>query len=114
MEFVQYYLMPYLVRIEEEFNRKLLREDEFGEYCFLFGLNGFLRGDAKTRPDYGAVPVEDRAGGGVRQIRPVGRHHVFQPQHRFYPCPHDERYAPIGDRRRGAALRVRSSEYDLG
>ena len=52
MEFVQYCLMPYLVRIEEEFNRKLLREDEFGEYYFLFGLNGLLRGDAKTRSEY--------------------------------------------------------------
>lgn len=52
MEFVQYCLMPYLVRIEEEFNRKLLREEEFGEYYFLFGLNGLLRGDAKTRSEY--------------------------------------------------------------
>ena len=52
MEFVQYCLMPYLVRLEEEFNRKLLREDEFGEFYFLFGLNGLLRGDAKTRSEY--------------------------------------------------------------
>lgn len=52
MEFVQYCLMPYLVRLEDEFNRKLLREDEFGEYYFLFGLNGLLRGDAKTRSEY--------------------------------------------------------------
>lgn len=52
MEFVQYCLVPYLVRIEEEFNRKLLLEDEFGEYYFLFGLNGLLRGDAKTRSEY--------------------------------------------------------------
>ena len=52
MEFVQYCLMPYLVRIEEEFNHKLLREEEFGEYYFLFGLNGLLRGDAKTRSEY--------------------------------------------------------------
>lgn len=52
MEFVQYCLLPYLVRLEEEFNRKLLRDDEFGEYYFLFGLNGLLRGDAKTRSEY--------------------------------------------------------------
>ena len=44
--------MPYLARLEEEFNRKLSREDEFGEYYFLFGLNGLLRGDAKTRSEY--------------------------------------------------------------
>lgn len=52
MEFVQYCLLPYLVRIEEEFNRKLLRDDEFSDYYFLFGLNGLLRGDAKTRSEY--------------------------------------------------------------
>lgn len=52
MEFVQYCLMPYLVRIEEEFNRKLLRNDEFDAYYFLFSLNGLLRGDAKTRSEY--------------------------------------------------------------
>lgn len=52
MEFVTYCLMPYLVRIEEEFNRKLLVHDEQGEYYFLFGLNALLRGDAKTRSEY--------------------------------------------------------------
>lgn len=52
MEFVTYCLMPYLVRIEEEMNRKMLRSDEFGQYYFLFGVNGLLRGDAKTRSEY--------------------------------------------------------------
>jgi HK97 family phage portal protein len=52
MEFVRYCLMPYLVRLEEEFNRKLLRHDEFGEYYYLFALNGLLRGDAKTRSEF--------------------------------------------------------------
>lgn len=52
MEFVTYCLMPYLVRIEEELNRKMLRSDEFGDYYFLFGVNGLLRGDAKTRSEY--------------------------------------------------------------
>lgn len=52
MEFVRYCLMPYLVRLEEEFNRKLLRHDEFDEYYYLFALNGLLRGDAKTRSEF--------------------------------------------------------------
>lgn len=52
MEFVQYCLMSYLIRLEEEFNRKLLRDDEFEEYYFLFSLGGLLRGDAKTRSEY--------------------------------------------------------------
>ena len=52
MEFVQYCLMPYINNLESEFNRKLLRDDEFDEYYFRFGLNGLLRGDAKTRSEY--------------------------------------------------------------
>ena len=52
MEFVRYCLMPYLVRLEEEFNRKLLREDEFGEYNYFFSLNGLLRGEVKTRSEF--------------------------------------------------------------
>ena len=52
MEFVQYCLMSYLVRLEEEFNRKLLRDDEAEEFYFLFSLNGLLRGDAKTRSEF--------------------------------------------------------------
>ncbi len=52
MEFVTYCLMPYLVRIEEELNRKLLRTDEFSNYYFKFNPNGLLRGDAKTRSEY--------------------------------------------------------------
>ena len=52
MEFVQYCLMSYITRLEEEFNRKLLRDDEYNEYYFLFSLNGLLRGDAKTRSEY--------------------------------------------------------------
>ena len=52
MEFVQYCLMPYIIRLEEEFNRKLLRDDEFEQYYFLFSLGGLLRGDAKTRSEY--------------------------------------------------------------
>ena len=52
MEFVQYCLMSYISRLEEEFNRKLLRDNEYNEYYFLFSLNGLLRGDAKTRSEY--------------------------------------------------------------
>ena len=52
MEFVQYCLMSYISRLEEEFNRKLLRDDEYNEYYFLFSHNGLLRGDAKTRSEY--------------------------------------------------------------
>lgn len=52
MEFVTYCLMPYLQKIEEEFNSKLLREDDADKLYFKFSLNGLLRGDAKTRSEY--------------------------------------------------------------
>ena len=66
-----------------------------------------------SEPIMRVVPGEDGTG-SVRRVRSAGRHHVFQPQHRFDPRPHDERDAAIGSGRRRSALRVRGSEYDLG
>lgn len=51
-EYLTYCLMPYLVKIESELNRKLLRYDEQQTYYFRFGLNGLLRADSKSRSEY--------------------------------------------------------------
>lgn len=52
MEFVQYCLLPYIIKLEEEFNRKLLREDEFDSLFFKFNVNGLLRADVKSRGEW--------------------------------------------------------------
>ena len=52
IEFVIYCLMPYLVKIEAEFDRKLLTEKESSKYYFKFNVNGLLRGDAKSRSEF--------------------------------------------------------------
>jgi HK97 family phage portal protein len=52
IEFVQYSLMPWIKRWEEELARKLLREDEKKDHFFRFNINGLMRGDAKTRAEY--------------------------------------------------------------
>lgn len=49
IEFVKYTMMPWLVRWEQELNRKLLREDEKDTHYFKFNVNGLLRGDVKSR-----------------------------------------------------------------
>ena len=46
--FVEYVIRPWLVSIEQEFNRKLFR---LPYYCE-FELAGMLRGDSKARSDY--------------------------------------------------------------
>lgn len=51
-EFVTYCLMPYLMKIEEEFNNKLLKVAQRDVYYFRFGLNGLLRADSKSRSEY--------------------------------------------------------------
>ena len=51
MEYVVYSLLPYLVRIEMELRRKLLRENESDMY-FSFSVNGLMRGDSKTRSEF--------------------------------------------------------------
>ena len=51
-EFVTYCLMPYLEKIEDELNNKLLTYNERETYYFRFGLNGLLRADSKSRSEY--------------------------------------------------------------
>ena len=51
-EYVTYTLMPWLVKIQAEFARKLLREDEKESLYFAFQPNGLMRGDAKSRSEF--------------------------------------------------------------
>jgi HK97 family phage portal protein len=52
IEYVTYTLMPWLVKIQAEFARKLLREDEKDSLYFAFQTNGLMRGDAKSRSEF--------------------------------------------------------------
>lgn len=51
LEFVVHTLRPWLVKIEQSFNRALLSESERGKYFCEFSLDGLLRGDSKTRAE---------------------------------------------------------------
>jgi HK97 family phage portal protein len=50
-EFLTFTLMPYISRIEEEMNLKLFRTNELGKTFVEFNVNGFLRGDVKSRTE---------------------------------------------------------------
>ena len=50
-EFLTFTLMPYITRIEEEMNLKLFRTNELGKTFVEFNVNGFLRGDVKSRTE---------------------------------------------------------------
>ena len=52
IEYVMYCLMPYMVKIEEELNRKLLAEIEKPSHFFKFNINALMRGDTKTRSGF--------------------------------------------------------------
>ena len=56
LEFVQHTLRPWLVRWEQELNRKLFPDDEDtgqpSPYYVEFNVDGLLRGDVKARADY--------------------------------------------------------------
>lgn len=47
--FVKHSLMPWVVRIEQEFNRKAFRETEKGRIYNKLNVNGLLRGDLQSR-----------------------------------------------------------------
>ena len=49
LEFVVYTLTPWLVRLEQGFNKALFSEAERGRYFVKFSVEGFLRGDYETR-----------------------------------------------------------------
>ncbi|MBR6712112.1 MAG: phage portal protein [Selenomonadaceae bacterium] len=49
LEFVVYTLTPWLVRLEQGFNKALFTEEERGKYFVKFSVEGFLRGDYETR-----------------------------------------------------------------
>ena len=51
LNLVKHSILPYVVNIEQELNRKLLRETEKGTYYFKMNLEGLLRGDITTRVD---------------------------------------------------------------
>lgn len=57
LEFVIHTLRPWLVRWEQELNRKLLVGAERDAYYFEFLVDGLLRGDLKTRYEAYAVAV---------------------------------------------------------
>lgn len=52
IQFVQYSLMPWIKRIEQEFNRKLFFEQEKSEYFCEANVDGLLRGDVKSRGEF--------------------------------------------------------------
>lgn len=52
IEFVTHTIRPWLVRWEQELNRKIFKESEKGTHFVKFNIDGLLRGDAKSRADY--------------------------------------------------------------
>lgn len=49
LEFITYTLTPYLVRLEQGFNKALFTSAEREKYFVKFNVDGFLRGDYETR-----------------------------------------------------------------
>lgn len=52
IEFVKHYIRPTVKMYEQELDRKLFFEDEWGQMETKFNLDGLLRGDMTTRADF--------------------------------------------------------------
>ncbi len=52
IDFVVHTVRPYLVNIEQEMNKKLLRENEKKDHYIKFSVQGLLRGDSEARAKY--------------------------------------------------------------
>lgn len=49
LDLVRHTLMPWIVRYEQEYNRKLLRGTEQGQFFFKFNVDALMRGDSAAR-----------------------------------------------------------------
>jgi HK97 family phage portal protein len=84
IEFVTHTITPWLVRWEQEMNRKLFSRDEKQQYYVKFNTNALLRGDATARANYyrtmwhiGAISQNDiRALEEMNDIEGGGRYFV--------------------------------------
>lgn len=52
IDFVRFTLMPYITMIEQELNRKLFRETEYGRFTIDLDTKALLRGDSASRSAY--------------------------------------------------------------
>ena len=68
-EFVIYSLMPYISKIEEEFNLKLFRKNELGKTFVEFNVMGLLRGSVNDRSNF----YKSMFGIGVMSINEIRR-----------------------------------------
>ena len=68
-EFVIYSLMPYISKLEEEFNLKLFRKNELGKTFVEFNVMGLLRGSVNDRSNF----YKSMFGIGVMSINEIRR-----------------------------------------
>lgn len=93
LQFVKLTIVQLCTRIEQEFERKLLRRDELGTFSINFNMEGLLRGDTKTRSDYyrtmfaiGAMTINEirqkenlnRVEGGDINYRPLNMEDILK------------------------------------
>tara|TARA_R110002110_G_scaffold119747_6_gene294447 strand:- start:4874 stop:6079 length:1206 start_codon:yes stop_codon:yes gene_type:complete len=93
IDFVRYTLTPYLVNLEEEFNRKLFRENEQANHYVKINVAGLMRGDSNARAnfykqmiDMGVMSINE-----VRQLENMNR--IENGDTHYFPM----NYAPIGE-----------------
>ena len=92
IDFVRYTLTPYIVNIEQEFDRKLFRENEQDDHYVKIQVEGLMRGDSNARAnfykqmiDMGVMSINE-----VRQLENMNR--IEDGDTHYFPM----NYAPIG------------------
>ena len=75
LEFVMYSLMPWLVRLEQGFNKALFRKEERGKFFVKFSVEGLLRGDYETRMKGYAIAIQQ----GIMSVNEVRELEDFNP-----------------------------------
>ena len=94
IDFVRFTLLPYITMIEQELNKKLFRQKEFGFFTIKLDTRALLRGDSSSRSAYyremasiGALSINEiRRMEDLNRVGPEGDQ-LYMPLN----------FAPIGD-----------------
>jgi HK97 family phage portal protein len=75
LEFAKYTLMPWIRKIEQEYNRKLFKTADRGKYITRFNVESLMRGDTQARAEYYVKAIQNgwMSPNEVRQLEGLNK-----------------------------------------
>lgn len=81
--FAKHSLVPWAVRIEQEFDRKTFRRQEEGRFYYKFNMNALMRGDSVARANYYQI-MQKNANLSSNEVRELEDMNPYEGGDRYY------------------------------